>query len=216
VGWAVGGPRTAAVCALLVASSVAASVAALVSLGGCDRAAAEAIAVAGVAGAVQLAQLAAENAARDDRPPPPAPCGGYQQVECYTGPGLTLDEARDHTLAIINIVRSGSHLPPLNLDFALTAFAQDGAKQLARDHRPHAHIAGKPQLCPGCNEVQSDPGGFPAGAVEQQIDGILDGMISEGPGGPNHDVLVGDEWHRLGIGIVNPEGPLYLTIDVAP
>jgi hypothetical protein len=200
--------REAAIWALLGASSVA--------LPGCDRAAAEAIAVAGVAGAVQLAELAAENAARDDVPVSSSQCGGYRQVECYSGPDLTLDEARDHTLAIVNIVRAESHLPPLNLDFALTAFAQDGAKQLARDHRPHAHIARTPQLCPGCNEVQSDPAGFPTSGVEQQIDGILDGMIREGPGGPNHDVLVGREWHRLGIGIVNPEGPLYLTIDVAP
>jgi hypothetical protein len=196
------------------AGALTLAIAGAIGSSGCDRAGA-AIAVAGVAGAVQLAEIASESAARDDWTPRPE-CDHYRQVECYAGPGMTLDEARDHALAIINIVRSADGLPPLNLDFALTAFAQSGAKQLARDHRPHGNIADRPTTCPGCDEVQSDPAGFPAGPVEQQIDGILDAMMREGPGGANHDVLVGRAWHRLGIGIVNPEGPMYLTIDVAP
>jgi hypothetical protein len=198
------------------ASIGALSIGAALSLSGC-RAGVEAAAYAAAAGAVQLAEIAAEAAARDNDNWTPRPeCDQYRQVECYAGPDLTLDEARDRALAVINIAREANHARPLNLDFALSSFAQDGAKELVRNHRPHAHIAEQAVSCPGCDEVQSDPQGYPTAPVSEQLDAILDAMFREGPGGSNHDTLVSIRWHRIGIGVVNPKGPLYLTVDLAP
>jgi hypothetical protein len=186
---------------------------------GCGGKAFEAAATATVAGAMTLAELAAANAAShaaNDVTPVGAGCDHWGQVGCYAGPGLTLDEARARVLFIVNHVRAQDAVPPLAADFALTAFAQDGSKQLLRDHLPHGHIAADPTACIGCDEVQDDPNGYPTGPVERQIDGILDDLFREGPGGANHDVLVNPRWHRIGIGLANAGGPMFLTIDVAP
>jgi len=185
---------------------------------GChDGKAGEALAVASVAAAMTVAEMtAARRADYDVLRTPSAGCSAYGQVECYEGPALTLDEARDHALFIVNHVRVQNGLPPLALDYALTAFAQEGSKQLLRDHIPHAHIGSDPTACIGCAELQGDPDGYPVGPVEGQIDGILDKLVREGPGGKNHDVLTRSRWHRIGIGIANFGGPMFLTIDVGP
>jgi hypothetical protein len=108
--------------------------------------------------------------------------------------------------------RRHRHLSP----YFLNAFAQLGSKALARDHRPHRHLIEESQECPGCAETQSDPAGLATAPVHDQLDAALGYMLSEGPGGPSHDVLVGATWHRMGIGIVNPDGKMYVTVDVAP
>jgi hypothetical protein len=41
-------------------------------------------------------------------------------------------------------------------------------------------------------------------------------MMAEGAGGGHHDCLMNRRWTRLGVGIVNPGGEMYLTIDFAP
>jgi len=183
---------------------------------GCGSQAWEAATVAGVAGAVELAEVAAADRAAHDAWMPHRGCDHVGQPECYVPIGMTLDEARAHAAHVINLVRLQSGLPPLAADFALAASAQEGSKQLSYDHRPHAHIAGDPDSCLGCSEVQGDPSGFPTGPIAEQIDSVIDGWIREGPGGANHDVLVSRRWHRLGVGVANSEGPLYLTVDLAP
>jgi hypothetical protein len=162
----------------------------------------------GLAAAAQLAPLGVALGARVAQR---SACDGARQP----GAEMTFDEARDRVLAMINVVRAANHSAPLGMDSALTAFAQDGAEQLARDHRAHGHIADQVASCPGCGEVQSSADGFPPAAATQQIDGILQAMVREGPGGTNYEALVDPRWHWLGIGIVNDEGPMYLTVDVA-
>jgi hypothetical protein len=136
--------------------------------------------------------------------------------ECYAGKDMTLDEARAYTVAYVNHARTDVGLGALAVDYSLNAFAQLGSKALARDHRPHRHLIEESGECPGCAETQSDPAGLAAAPVHDQLDAALGYMLSEGPGGPSHDVLVGATWHRMGIGIVNPDGKMYVTVDVAP
>jgi hypothetical protein len=135
--------------------------------------------------------------------------------ECYAGTDMTLEEARGYALAFVNHARADVGLGPLSLDYALNAFAQTGSKQLARDHRPHVHLIEDQGACPTCAETQADPGGLTAAPVHEQLDAALGLMLNEGPGGPSHDVLLGAVWHRVGVGIVNPDGRMYFTLDVA-
>jgi hypothetical protein len=136
--------------------------------------------------------------------------------ECYAGTDMTLDEARAYAVAYVNHARSDVGLGPLAADYSLNAFAQLGSKALARDHRPHRHLIEESAECPGCAETQSDPAGVAAGRVHDQLDAALGFMVNEGAGGASHDVLLGAQWHRLGVGIVNPDGRMYFTVDVAP
>jgi hypothetical protein len=175
----------------------------------------DAVASATMAGAVTVAdEVARERAAReaqrsrehDDL------CPAW---ECYAGADMTLEEARDYALAFLNHARSDAGLGLLSLDYALNAFAQTGSKQLARDHRPHLHLVEDQASCSTCAEAQADPSGLTAAPVHEQLDAVLALMLNEGPGGPSHDVLLGAAFHRLGVGIVNPDGRMYFTVDVA-
>jgi hypothetical protein len=129
---------------------------------------------------------------------------------------MTLDDARAYAVAYVNHARSDVGLAPLAVDYSLNAFAQLGSRALARDHHPHRHLIEDASECPGCAETQSDPAGLATAPVREQLDAALGFMLNEGAGGPSHDVLVGGSWHRMGIGIVNPDGKMYLTVDVAP
>jgi hypothetical protein len=175
----------------------------------------DAIASAAMAGAatveVEREKAAARNAAwgpeRDD---------GCPMWACYAGSDMTLDEARAYAVLYINHARAEAGVGALVLDFRLSAFAQSGSKELSRDHVLHRHILSGSAECPSCAENQSDPQGVSAGPVHDQLNAVLASMLAEGPGGANHDVLLDPHWHRLGIGIVNPTGVSYVTIDLAP
>ena len=116
----------------------------------------------------------------------------------------------------INGMRSLHGVALVDLDDALTVFAQEGSDRLARDHRGHGHFIAQGAACPGCAENQSDPGGWRPGPVRQQIDEILAMMMDEGPGGGHHDIILDPRWTRLGVGLANPGGEAYLTTDFAP
>ena len=156
----------------------------------------------------------AAEAARDSVHAPV--CDTTPGYPCYRPTGTSIEEARAHALTILNLVRADSGVGPVALDFPLSVYAQEGSKRVARDHVPHAHILGNREACPLCGEAQSDPAGYPIGAIEEQIDNILNDMLSEGPGGGNHDLLVDPRWHRLGVGVANADGPMYLTLNLAP
>jgi hypothetical protein len=124
---------------------------------------------------------------------------GCSATDCYSDPDMALDDARSYALLYVNRVR-----------------AESGAPALALDHRPHQHIADDPRACWQCSEEQSDPQGLPPAPMKDQILGVLDGMMSTGPGAATHDDLLARGWHRLGVGIANPDGQTYVTIDLAP
>ena len=183
---------------------------------------------AAVAGAVTAAQVAEQNA-WENSPPRRTYCAGEYDHDCYlaavpVAPApnrddadvMTLEQARNHTLTYINGMRSLHGVGLLELDDALTAFAQEGSDRLARDHRGHGHFIAEQANCPGCSENQSDPRGWRPGPVGRQIDEILASMMDEGPGGGHHDNMLDPRWTRLGVGITNPGGEAYLTTDFAP
>jgi uncharacterized protein YkwD len=156
-------------------------------------------------------------------------CAGNYDHDCYTGPlpdppqderpgeeEMTLNEARSHVLTYVNGLRSLNGVGLLELDDGLTEFAQDGCEQLARDHRPHGHITDHRGECPSCGENQSGANGWRSGPVGRQVDEVIELMMAEGPGGGHRDNMLDARWGHLGVGIVNPGGPMYLTMDFAP
>jgi uncharacterized protein YkwD len=129
-----------------------------------------------------------------------------------------LDDARAYNLSRINALRAQHGAAALHLDDALNAFAQQGSVELSQDHRPHANFSSNFGSC-GCRvqaENQGDPNGWTQGPIHQQIDEILDLMMSEGPGGGHYDNIVNPKSTRLGVGIVNPGAKLYFTNDFGP
>jgi hypothetical protein len=175
-----------------------------------------ALTTATAAGAMTVAneverQKAARDAERSREHDNPCPAW-----ECYAATDMTLEDARTYALKYINHARGDAGLAPLALDYVLNDFAQAGSRQLAQDHQPHEHLADERRACPICAETQGDPGGLDVAPVHDQLDAALVFMLSEGPGGPNHDILLGADWHRVGVGIVNPDARMYFTVDVAP
>jgi hypothetical protein len=173
----------------------------------------EGLAGATAACAITAAELVAESRAEKQAWTPLQECGGYPRFECYSDSTLPLEDAREHALRAINLVRTMNGARPVSLDFALNAYAQQGSKQLARNHHPHGHVLTDTTGCRLCGESQGDPNGYPAKPVSAQIDAILDDMVAEGAGGTNYDNLLRSDWHVLGIGLVNPDGLMYLTAD---
>jgi hypothetical protein len=175
-------------------------------------AATTAAAAGAVTAANEIERQKAERDAEHDRERD-NPCPFW---ECYSAHDMTLEDARSYALAYINHARADAGLAPLALDYLLNDFAQAGSRQLAKDHQPHEHLSSDRRACPICAETQGDPAGLDAGPVHDQLDAALAFMLSEGAGGPNHDVLLGTDWHRVGVGIVNPDARMYFTVDVAP
>jgi uncharacterized protein YkwD len=185
---------------------------------------------AAAAGGATALQEAAKSEARN-APMKRTYCNGEYDHDCYTGralpeatgsdaPGgpddMTLEEARSHALTYVNGLRSLNGVSLLERDDALTAFAQEGSEQLARDHRGHGHFVDRAADCPRCGENQSGTKGWRPGPVGRQVDEIIQLMMAEGPGGGHHDIMLNPRFSRLGVGIVNPGGEMYLTMDFAP
>jgi uncharacterized protein YkwD len=129
-----------------------------------------------------------------------------------------LDDARAYNLKAINELRAQAGVAALSLDDALDAFAQAASTELSTDHQPHQYFKDHAASC-GCGimaENQGDWNGWTPGPVHQQIDDILQLMMSEGPGGGHHDNIVSPRATRLGVGIVNPGGKMYFTNDFGP
>jgi uncharacterized protein YkwD len=187
-------------------------------------AAAYAAAAGGITAVHEAAKAEAQNA-----PMRRTYCAGEYEHDCYSGralpdstpeqPGgpddMTLEEARSHALTYINGLRSLNGVGLLERDDALTAFAQEGSEQVSRDHRGHGHFTDHAADCPSCGENQSGATGWRPGPVGRQIDEVLQLMMAEGPGGGHHDNMLNPRWTRLGVGIVNPGGEMYLTLDFA-
>jgi hypothetical protein len=93
--------------------------------------------------------------------------------------------------------------------------ARDAEQDRERDN-PCPYLSSERRACPICAETQGDPAGLDAAPVHDQLDAALAFMLSEGAGGPDHDVMLGADWHRVGVGIVNPDARMYFTFDVAP
>lgn len=191
----------------------------------------EAAAFAAAAAAVQVAQAAMEQHARNTAPVTHAggvavspDCDNEGQYPCMSvspapaqpvpEPDMDDEEARDYVLGYVNGVRKLNAVGPLVRDDGVDAFAQQGSEQLTRDHRSNQHLADHAgELPPMSAEVQGSPDGARPGPLQDQIADILLGMMREGPGGMHHDTLLRPAWRKLGVGIVTRGGRLYFTVD---
>jgi hypothetical protein len=144
----------------------------------------------------------------DAPPPPPRPADP-----------IPADALVRYNLARLNLYRAHAKLQPLLYDAKISAFAEEGSRELSRDHVPHAHFEAHVQKAPGFGshsaENQGDPNGVPpqVGNGKAQIEAMLQMMMAEGPGGGHHDNIVNPRYRRVGIGIVLVGGALYLTND---
>jgi uncharacterized protein YkwD len=154
------------------------------------------------------------------------------------GSPSTADAFIQHNLDALNAYRQTVGAPPLVLDATLSAFALAGSQQLSQDHVPHAHFKAVSDAgtlwssgfasktgTSTAGENQGDPNGWlqldpdPAKNEMAQIDAVLAAMWAEGPGtGMDHghyENIVATKYKRVGIGLLEVGGKLYLTNDFA-
>ncbi len=128
-----------------------------------------------------------------------------------------------HNVERVNAYRAQKGLEPLLYDAKISAFARAGSERLAKDHVAHAHFAANAKGAPGFGsrtaENQGDPNGVPAMDADavtsgkKQIDVMLKLMMDEGPGGGHHDNMMNPRYRRIGVGLVDVGGKLYMTND---
>ena len=130
-----------------------------------------------------------------------------------------------YNVDLLNEYRAKAGRAPLLYDDRISAFAIAGSKQLSRDHKPHAHFVasakGAPGFGPRAAENQGDPSGVPPFDRDRLVSGkkqiaiMLKMMFDEGPGGGHYDNMVNPKYRRVGIGLYDPAGTLYLTNDLS-
>ena len=133
------------------------------------------------------------------------------------------DPAVKYNVELLNQYRSRAGVAPLVYDAKISKFALAGSKELARDHEPHAHFKSSSDGAPGFGthtaENQGDPNGAPAmdtdagASAKKQIALLLKLMMDEGPGGGHHDNILNPKYRRVGVGLFDSGGKLYLTND---
>jgi uncharacterized protein YkwD len=145
-------------------------------------------------------------------PPPPRPADP-----------LPADALVKYNVDLVNSYRTKAGRAALLYDAKISAFALDGSKQLANDHKAHAHFAAQSGGAPGFGthsaENQGDPSGVPpmdADAIasgKKQIAALMEIMMAEGPGGGHYENILSAKYRRIGVGLYSPGGRLFLTND---
>jgi Cysteine-rich secretory protein family len=148
-----------------------------------------------------------------------------------SAPNDGFDQFQHHNLDVINQYRATLNIAPLVLDQQLSAFALAGSQELSQDHQPHQHFINASNdgsiWSSGFNsqaaENQGDPNGWYVMASDpttnelDQIDSIQAAMFAEGPGtGEAHGHytnMMNAQLTRLGVGLLEVNGQLYLTND---
>jgi hypothetical protein len=126
-----------------------------------------------------------------------------------------------HNLEALNSYRAANGAPALTLSSTLDSFATTGSQQLAAGGPPHGHFqqAVTDQtlftsgFCHSAGENQAPGWPLNTGDENGTIDGILQNMMAEGPGGSHHDNIINPELRLVGIGLLVQGGGLYLTND---
>jgi hypothetical protein len=160
----------------------------------------------------------------------PAVDSGSPAVDSGT-PNDGFDQFQHHNLDVVNKYRATLSVPPLVLDKQLCAFALAGSQELSQDHIPHQHFINASNLgtiwqsgfTSAAAENQGDPNGWYVMASDpttnelDQIDSIQLAMFNEGPGtGEAHGHytnMMNAQYRRLGVGLLEVNGQLYLTND---
>lgn len=146
-------------------------------------------------------------------------------------PADGFDNFQHHNLDVINKYRAGMGIAALTLDKDLCTFALAGSTELSSNHSPHQHFidAGNSGTLwtsgfkTTAGENQGDPNGWPILNGDptlnemDQIDAIQLAMYNEGPGtGEAHGHymnMMNSAFTRLGVGLLEVSGHLYLTND---
>lgn len=146
------------------------------------------------------------------KPPPARPADPYPA-----------DPRVRYNVELLASYRKRAGLPPLLYDAKISAFALEGSKRLAHDHVPHAHFRASGERHPAFGtrsaENQGDPNGVPALDPDPKVSGkkqialMMKMMFDEGPGGGHHDNMMNPKYRRVGIGLHEAGGKLYLTND---
>jgi hypothetical protein len=131
----------------------------------------------------------------------------------------------------VNQYRATLNIAPLVLDQKLCDFALAGAQELSQDHQAHQHFINASNdgtlwssgFKSNAAENQGDPNGWykmssdPTQNELMQIDDIQKAMFDEGPGtGEAHghyENMMNPKLNRLGVGLLEVNGQLYLTND---
>jgi hypothetical protein len=140
--------------------------------------------------------------------------------ECYVDDGVALERARFTALDVINQYRTAEGLAPFVLDSALCDDAQFSSRWLAVERQytydyDYHFIYTRANRGPIGIGIQFRPKGYGdwTMGIEAEVEGALSAMIQEGLGGTAHDNLLSPRWRRVGIGLSNPGGRLYLALD---
>lgn len=160
-----------------------------------------AAAYAGAAAGVAVAQAVAASKSSDST------AGG----DSLASPASHLRALRDYTLRAINRIRADHSLPALTPSDSLNEFAQRGSEWLEQDHQPRHHLLSDARCTARCGENQGRAEGEFAGPAEEQIDAALRAMMKD-EGDPRANLL-STNWRFVGLGITNPGGAMFLTVD---
>jgi hypothetical protein len=164
-------------------------------------------------------------------PPPGMDASMPPAMDASTAPPNGFDQFQEHNLEVVNMYRATLNIAPLVLDKQLCTFALAGSQELTMDHTPHQHFinAGNDGslwmsgFTSQAAENQGDPNGWTVLASDptqnelMQIDSIQKAMFDEGPGmGEAHghyENMMNPALKRLGVGLIEVNGSLYLTND---
>jgi hypothetical protein len=167
----------------------------------------------------------------DASTPPPGHDSGTPPPQDSGMPNDGFDQFQHHNLDTVNMYRATLGIAPLVLDQKLCTFALAGSVELSQDHMPHQHFitAGNngtlwtSGFVSGAAENQGDPNGWyvmnsdPVQNELLQIDDIQKAMFNEGPGSGeahgHYTNMMNAAYKRLGVGLLEVNGHLYLTND---
>jgi len=140
--------------------------------------------------------------------------------------GKAFDDFQVRNLVDINGYRAQKGLAPLVLDKDLCTFALAASKQLSMDHTAHGYFdqaktngsIWKDGFKMLADENQGDPDGWMQLAMRVdknellQIDAIVATMFAEGPeASGNYANIMNPKLKRLGVGLVEDQGKLFLS-----
>jgi uncharacterized protein YkwD len=135
----------------------------------------------------------------------------------------SLDECRQHNLDVLNRYRAqAGNLEPLALDASLSAFAQRGSEQYARDQMPHAHMRENGRATfrgRYRHENQGPKAGTPidtanlVASCKERVETLIDRFMEKGPGEGHHDAVMDPRHHLLGVGLHVHDSLLWITND---
>jgi hypothetical protein len=123
-----------------------------------------------------------------------------------------LHALREYTVRAINRLRTARDALGVSSSPPLHEFAQWGSERLRADHESGKHLRGDERCSSRCGEIQGAAHGEPAALPEAQIDTALERMQND----PERSAtLLAPDWRFVGVGIVQPGGEMYLTIDLS-